>query len=200
MRVALITIPRSGSSFYSRVLAKQYKVKHVGELFVVNNNPSRELLGKRFKHPKTIDESLRIWSHGDCCAKIFTRDFIHMPKARETLEFYENLVYGTADKIYYLYRRNTLDHLKSMITADTMSYWAPYEDYKEVNVNTTEQEIRDQLRRIEIDTQRLDDLQNRFPGETVYYEDFASDKWKYKYTSKFFCNGEELPDNLGLDI
>ena len=196
MRIALITIPRSGSSFYSRRLAKEYKVGHAGELFHF------KALTKQYGYdfPLTINDSLRVWGKGNCVAKIFTRDFIHMPKARESLEFYENLVYGTADKIYYLYRKNTLDHLKSMITADNTSYWAPYEDFKEVHVNTTEQEIRDQLRRIEIDVQRLDGLQNRFPGETVYYEDFASDKWKYKYTSKFFCNGEELPDNLGLDI
>ena len=200
MRIALITIPRSGSSFYSRVLAKQHKVKHVGELFVVNNNPSRELLGKRFKHPKTIDESLRIWSHGDCCAKIFTRDFIHMPKAKLSLLEYEELVYGSADKIYYLYRKNRLEHLKSIITADATSYWAPYKEHKEVYVETSEQMISDQLKRIQIDTQRLDELQTRFPGETVYYENFASKEWKYKYTPKFFCDGEELPHNLGLNL
>ena len=61
MRIALITIPRSGSSFYSRVLAKQYKVKHVGELFVVNDNPSRELLGKRFKGGGIAGANRRVW-------------------------------------------------------------------------------------------------------------------------------------------
>ena len=33
MRIALITIPRSGSSFFSRQLAKKYNVDHAGELF-----------------------------------------------------------------------------------------------------------------------------------------------------------------------
>ena len=200
MRIALITIPRSGSSFYSRVLAKKHKVKHVGELFVVNKNPSRDLVGKGFKQPKNIDDSLRIWSHGNCCAKIFTRDFIHMPKAKLSLIEYEQLVYGSADKICYLYRRNTLDHLKSMITADATSYWAPYENYEEIHVNITEQTIYDQLRRIEIDVARLNELQTRFPGDVIFYEDFATEEHKYKYKVKFFCNDEELPNNLGLAI
>ena len=33
------------------------------------------------------------------------------------LEHYENLVYGTADKIFYLYRKNTIDHIKSILSA-----------------------------------------------------------------------------------
>jgi hypothetical protein len=187
MRVALITIPRSGSSFYSRVLAKQYKVKHVGELFTEAKQPS-------------IDDSLRIWSHGNCCAKIFTRDFIHMPRARESLEYYENLVYGTADKIVYLYRKNKIDHLKSMITADTTSNWAPYREYKEHIIDVTKDKMFEQLRRIELDITRLDQVRNRFPGEVIYYEDFATEDKKYKYKSTFICEGKELPEDLGLNL
>ena len=180
MKIALITIPRSGSTFYSREIAKKHNVKHAGELFHYKALTSK--FGYDF--PLTIDDSLRIWSHGNCVAKIFTRDFIHMPEANESLEFYENLVYGSADKIYYLYRKNTLEHLKSIITADIKSKYSYYRQYKEWK----------------LDVKRLDNVRNRFPGEIVYYEDFATPDKRYTYKSRFFCDGKELPENLGLDI
>ena len=194
MRIALITIPRSGSSFLSRQLAKKHKIKHVGELF--HEKALTHKMGYDF--PMTIDDSLRIWGKGNCVAKIFTRDFIHMPKAKLSLKEYEELVYGTADKIYYLYRKNTLEHLKSMITADFTDMYSPYKEFKEVHVDVTQQQIEDQLKRIDIDVQRLNELQGRYNGETIYFEDFATDQLKYRYESKFFCNGKELPHNLGL--
>ena len=196
MRIALITIPRSGSSFFSRQLAKKHNVDHAGELF-----HEKALTGKMgYEFPLTIDDSLRVWGKGNCVAKIFTRDFIHMPKARQSLQEYEDLVYGTADKIYYLYRKNTLEHLKSMITADFTDMYSPYKEFKEVHVDVTEQQLVDQLKRIELDIKRLDQLQNRYQGETVYFEDFATDRWKYKDSAKFFCEGKELPETLGLDL
>jgi len=123
-----------------------------------------------------------------------------MPKAKLSLKEYEELVYGTADKIYYLYRKNTLEHLKSMITADFTDMYSPYKEFKEVHVDVTQQQIEDQLKRIDIDVQRLNDLQGRYNGETIYFEDFATDQLKYRYESKFFCNGKELPHNLGLFV
>ena len=196
MRIALITIPRSGSSFFSRQLAKKYNVDHAGELF--HEKALTKKMGYEF--PLTIDDSLRVWGKGNCVAKIFTRDFIHMPKARQSLKEYEELVYGTADKIYYLYRKNTLGHLKSMLTADFTDMYSPYKEYEEVHVDVTRQQLIDQLKRIELDVKRLDALQTRYPGETVYFEDFATDKWKYKYNAKFYCEGEELSETLGLDL
>lgn len=194
MRVALITIPRSGSSFLSRQIAKKYNINHAGELF--HEKALTKKMGYEF--PLNIDDSLRVWGKGNCVAKIFTRDFIHMPKAKHSLKEYEELVYGTADKIYYLYRKNTLDHLKSMITADFTDMYSPYKEFKEVHVDITEQQLMDQLKRIELDVTRLKELQSRYQGETVYFEDFATDKWKYKYNAKFYCEGKELPENLGL--
>ena len=99
-----------------------------------------------------------------------------------------------------LYNKDTLDHLKSMITADFTDMYSPYKEFKEVHVDITEQQLMDQLKRIELDVTRLKELQSRYQGETVYFEDFATDKWKYKYDAKFYCEGKELPENLGLNL
>tara|TARA_B100001057_G_scaffold470949_1_gene532776 strand:+ start:269 stop:859 length:591 start_codon:yes stop_codon:yes gene_type:complete len=196
MRIALITIPRSGSSFYSRRLAKKYKVGHAGELFHF------KALTKKYGYdfPLTINDSLRVWGKGNCVAKIFTRDFIHMPKAKESLKYYEELVYGSADKIVYLYRNNLIEHLKSMITADFTDVYMPYKEFKEIKVDVTKEQIFNQLKRIELDIKRLDELQERFPGKVVSYEDFATEELKYKYNAKFYCDNEELPEDLGLNL
>ena len=196
MKIALITIPRSGSTFYSREIAKKHNVKHAGELFHYKALTSK--FGYDF--PLTIKDSLRIWSHGNCVAKIFTRDFIHMPEANESLEFYEDLVYGSADKIYYLYRKNSLEHLKSIITADIKSKYSYYRQYKEWKLDVTMDLLEKEYEKIKLDVKRLDNVRNRFPGEIVYYEDFATPDKRYTYKSRFFCDGKELPENLGLDI
>lgn len=196
MRIALITIPRSGSTFYSRVLAKKYDIKHAGELF------HHKALTSKFGYdfPRTMDDSLRIWSHGSCVGKMFTRDFEDMPGSKEPLEFYENLVYGTADKIYYLYRKNTTDHLKSLITANLKSKYSYYRQYKEWKFDVSMDFLEKELDKLKLDVKRLDTVRDKFPGKTVYYEDFATNDQKYTYKSRFFCEGKELPDNLGLSI
>ena len=67
-----------------------------------------------------------------------------MPKAKESLKYYEELVYGSADKIVYLYRNNLIEHLKSMITADFTDVYTPYKEFKEVKVNVTKEQIFNQ--------------------------------------------------------
>jgi len=197
MRIALITIPRSGSSFFSRQLAKKHKVQHAGELF--HYGALKNKLGYEF--PTTIKDSIKIWTKGNCVAKIFTRDFIHFSDSDQDLEYYEDLIYGTADKIYYLFRKNTLEHLKSMITADFKDFYSPYKNFETVEITISQEKLQNQLDKILLDVERLKDISQRYPGETVYLEDFAKTENKYKYKSIFYNElGEEYPEDLNLKI
>jgi hypothetical protein len=60
--------------------------------------------------------------------------------------------------------------------------------------------LEKELDKLKLDVKRLDTVRDKFPGKTVYYEDFATNDQKYTYKSRFFCEGKELPDNLGLSI
>jgi|TARA_R100000081_G_C4792263_1_gene158533 hypothetical protein len=195
MRIALVTIPRSGSSFYANYLAKKYSIKNAGELF--SYGALTKKLGYEF--PTSFKDSIKIWTEGNCVAKIFTRDFMHFPDSNETLDYYENLVYGTADKIYYLFRKDTLGQLKSLITADFQSYYGPYKTFKEYNVTIPQNVVFQMLDKIILDKERLEEVYKKYPGERVYLEDFASQEKRYKYRSRFFDeNGKEYPKNLNI--
>tara|TARA_B100002019_G_scaffold288556_1_gene302395 strand:- start:1501 stop:2064 length:564 start_codon:yes stop_codon:yes gene_type:complete len=187
MRIALVTIPRSGSTFYCRKLAQDYNLKNLKELF---------------KNEKVnIDNALRSWSKGNCVAKIFTRDFINIPNADMPLEHYENLVYGTADKIFYLYRKNTIDHIKSNLTANYLNNHSPYKEHKIIHVKVSPEDIVSTFEKINLDVQRLDNVAERYPGEKVYLEDFATKDRKYKYTSIFYNESNiQYPEDLNLSL
>jgi len=187
MRIALVTIPRSGSSFFCRSLSQKYNVENLQELF---KNESDK-----------IENCLRTWSKGNCVAKIFTRDFINVPNANMPLEHYENLVYGTADKIFYLYRKNTIDHIKSILSANYLESHSPLKEHKQVNVIVTPEEIISQYNKVKLDVQRLNKIADIYPGEKIYLEDFATSEKKYRYKSNFFNKkGEEYPEDLNLKL
>ena len=197
MRIALVTIPRSGSSFYANYLAKKYSIKNAGELF------SYGALTKRlgYKFPTSFKDSIKIWTEGNCVAKIFTRDFIHFPDSNETLDYYENLVYGSADKIYYLFRNDTLGQLKSTITADYENHYGPYKEFKNIKITISQDILQQELDKILLDEKRLQEVYEKYPGERVYLNDFATQEKKYKYRSRFFDeDGNEYPIDLNLKL
>lgn len=165
-KICVVTNYRSGSSSFCTALSDFNKLPNLGEYF---NLASYD--GTGF----TIDKALRnLYSMNKYVLKIMPGHLRHNPELL-------NNVLSHADKVIYLYRRNFVAQVKSLLAADSTNSFCVngYKEYDQSPENSIIKvpELSNSFIQKHIDILKnnylvMADCLKKFPGEVFCLEDF----------------------------
>jgi hypothetical protein len=196
-KICIITNYRSGSSSFCTALSDFNKLPNLGEYF---NPVSYD--GTGF----TIDKALRnLYSMNRYVLKIMPGHLRHDPGLLNT-------VLSHADKVIYLYRRNFVAQVKSLLAANSTNSFCVngYKEYDQLPETSIVKvpELSDEFIHKNINILKnnylvMADCFNKFPGEVFCLEDFPKQNpyhttvvWKKEVTDISHFDVEGLFSNI----